>query len=172
MMVVKSKAPKKAKEKKSEDADKLVDIEKIVKKLLSLMGTNAEPHLSEDKENDAVVVNIKTEDESGLLIGPRGETLNSLQTIIGMIYRQKTDKWQRIIVNISDWRERQEERLGALAHQAAQRAKETGEPQSLYNLNAAQRRIIHVALAKDKEVETESAGEGRERYLVVRLEDK
>lgn len=170
MMAAKNKLAKKKVTKK--DGDKVVEIENIAKKLLGLMGTKAVPHVSKDEENEAVAVNIETDEESGLLIGPRGETLNAIQTVIGMIFRQKTGEWQRIIVNISDWRERQEERLSSLAYQSALRAKETGEAQSLYNLNASQRRIVHMALADDKEVETESAGEGRERYLVVKLKDK
>ncbi len=172
-MVKKTDSIKTKKEKKSKDKiNKVEEIRKISEKLLELMGTKAKPHVSEDVKNDAVVVDIETSDEAGLLIGSRGDTLNSLQTIIGMIFRQKTGEWQRILVNISDWRERQEERLINLAQQAAQRATETQEPQTLYNLNASQRRVVHLALAEDKDVETESKGEGRERYLVVRLKAK
>ncbi len=61
-----------------------------------------------------------------------------------------------------------EDYLNNLAEQTAQRAKETNEPQNLYNLNSAQRRIIHMCLSEDKETETESLGEGQERYLVVK----
>lgn len=169
-MVKKTDSIKTKKEKKPKDKiNKAEEIRKVSEKLLELMGTKAKPHVSEDVKNDAVVVDIETSDEAGLLIGSRGDTLNSLQTIIGMIFRQKTGEWQRILVNISDWRERQEERLINLAQQAAQRATETQEPQTLYNLNASQRRVIHLALAEDKDVETESKGEGRERYLIVRL---
>ena len=56
-----------------------------------------------------------------------GETINSLQTIISLIYRQKTGDWKRIVVNIGDWREKQEERLKSLAEQTSARAIETGE---------------------------------------------
>ena len=149
--------------------NKLDLIKEITEKLLKLMGTDAKADFVIDEENDAVVINLETEEEAGLIIGNRGDTLNSLQSIIGMIVRQKTGEWQRVIVNISNWREKQEERLVGLAEQSAQRAKETGEPQSLYNLNAAQRRIVHLTLSKDNDIETESQGEGKERYLIVRL---
>jgi|SRR3990172_5223824 len=149
--------------------NKLDLIKEITEKLLKLMGTDAKADFVIDEENDAVVINLETEEEAGLIIGNRGDTLNSLQSIIGMIVRQKTGEWQRVIVNISNWREKQEERLEGLAEQSAQRAKETGEPQSLYNLNAAQRRIVHLTLSKDNDIETESQGEGKERYLIVRL---
>ncbi len=148
--------------------DKIKLAETIAKKVLKLMATNAVPEVFEDKESEAIVIDLKTEDETGLLIGSRGDTLNSLQAIIGMIFQKKYGEWQRIIVNVSDWRERQEERLKELAFQVAERAKETGEPQALYNLSPAQRRTIHLSLSEDEEVETESKGEGRERYLIVR----
>jgi len=149
--------------------DKVAEIKKIAEELLKLMGSKATVVVSEDKENDAVVIDIETEDEAGLLIGNRGDTLNSFQSIIGMLFRQKTGDWQRILVNISDWRERQEERLVSLAHQTAERAKETSEPQTLYNLSASERRVVHLTLSQDELIETESQGEGKERYLVVRL---
>ncbi len=142
-------------------------IKKEANKLLKLMGTSAKAKVDKDKDNEAIVVNIETEEEAGLLIGNRGDTLNSIQTILSLIVRQKTGDWQRIVVNLSDWRERQEERLSELALQAASRAKESGEDQTLYNLNAAQRRIVHIVLAEDDEIETESQGEGAERFLVI-----
>ena len=114
------------------------------------------------------MVDIDAKEETGLLIGRRGETLNSIQTILGIMARQKTGEWARIIVNVGDWREKQESHLKELADQAALRAKETGQPQPIYNLSASQRRVIHLALAEDPEVETISEGEGEERYLIVK----
>ena len=143
-------------------------IEKEANKLLELMGTKAKATASEDKENDAILVNIETEEERGLLIGHHGETIDALQTALGMIARQEEGEWKRVIVNVGDWRERQEEQLVKLASEVAERAKLTGEPQPLYNLTPAQRRIVHLELSKDDEVETESTGEGNERYLVVK----
>ncbi|MFV1917087.1 MAG: protein jag [Patescibacteria group bacterium] len=149
------------------DKNKTSLVKEITEDLLKLMGTKASAKVSEDKEAEAVVVDLETEEEAGLLIGNRGETLDSLQAIIGMIYRQKKGEWQRVILNVADWRKRQEERLQELADQAAERAKETGLPQSLYNLTPAQRRVVHLALSEDKDIETESQGEGRDRYLII-----
>lgn len=143
-------------------------VKKDADELLSLMGSKATVAVEEDKENETFVVNIKTEDEAGLLIGHHGETLNSLQAVLGMILRQKTGEWKRILVNIGDWREKQEEYLKDMAKTTAERAKQTGESQNLYNLTAAQRRVIHLTLSEDSEVETESVGEGEERYLVIK----
>lgn len=151
------------------DKKKLELVQELAEETLSLMGTKAEVSVSEDKENEAVLVDIDAKDETGLLIGRGGDTISSLQAALGMMVRQETDEWVRIVVNVGDWREKQEAQLKDLAAQAALRARETGESQPLYNLNAAQRRIVHMALSEEEDIETESQGEGKERFLVVRL---
>lgn len=148
--------------------NKIKLVEEIAKELFSLIGSEAEVTVGEDKANEAILVKIDTQTETGLLIGRRGETLNSIQLILGMMVRQKLGEWVRITVNVGDWREKQEDQLKDLAQQAALKAKETGEPQPIYSLSAAERRIIHLVLADDKEVSTVSEGEGDERYLVVK----
>jgi len=85
-----------------------------------------------------------------------------------MIVKRKLGEWVRLILNVGDWREREEIHLKELASQTAARAKETQEPQALYNLTPAQRRVIHLFLSADPEIETESQGEGKERFLTVR----
>ena len=144
------------------------DLKSISEELLVLMGTKAKATVSYDKTQECYMVNIDGEDETGLLIGKKGETLLSLQTILGILLKQKTGEWERITVNVGDYLEKEEEYLKNLAEGAAARAKETGEPQSLYNLKPNQRRIIHMVLAEDSEIATESVGEGEERYLVVK----
>ncbi|MFC1625570.1 protein jag [Patescibacteria group bacterium] len=143
-------------------------LDKVVNELLNLMGTKAKAKVSEDKTNEALVVDIQTEDEKGLLIGHRGETLAGLQMVLGMILRKETGEWSRVLVNVGDYKEKEEAYLNGLATSAAKRAIETKEPQNLYNLTSAQRRIIHMTLSTDKEIVTESQGEGKERYLVIK----
>lgn len=142
-------------------------IKEAVDELLKLMGTKAKAEVIPDKENESVIVDIKTEEEAGLLIGNRGITLYSLQSILNLIIQKKTGKWQRVIVNIAGWREKEERKLEDLAKQTAERVSSSGEPQSLYNLTSAQRRIVHMALSGEKGIKTESVGEGGDRYLVV-----
>jgi len=143
-------------------------LKKLTSELLSLMGTKADATVSYDKANGCYLVDIDGGDETGLLIGKKGETLLSLQTILGILLKQKTGEWERVTVNVGDYLEKEEEYLKNLAQSAAARAKETGEPQSLYNLKPNQRRIIHLSLSEDKGITTESLGEGEERYLVVK----
>ncbi len=143
-------------------------LEKLVKDLLGLMKTAAKPSVSYDEKNEAFIIDLDAEDETGLLIGKKGETLSSLQTVLGLMFKQITGEWHRVVVDVGDYREKEEDYLTKLALSAAARAKETGESQSLYNLKPWQRRIIHMTLGEDKEIVTESVGEGEERYLIIK----
>ena len=145
------------------------EVKEVASELFSLIGVDVDLKASEDKKNDAILISVKAEKESGLLIGARGETLISLQTIISMIFQQKSESWIRILLNIADWREKEEERLQGMAEQVAERARTTSEPQTLYNLTANQRRIIHMTLSEEKDLVTESQGEGRNRYLTIKV---
>jgi spoIIIJ-associated protein len=152
---------------KTKDPVKLT--QKFVDELLTLMASKAKATVSFDKDNDTLLVNIDSGDETGLLIGRQGETLLALQSIIGIATKQLLGDWKRVAVDIADWREKQEEHLKNLAEITAQRAIETGEDQPLYNLTPAQRRVVHMALAENEEVTSESVGEGTERYLVIKV---
>jgi spoIIIJ-associated protein len=148
--------------------EKIKTLKSIADELFALMGTKAETEVSFDKDNDAFVVNVNSGDETGLLIGRKGETLSGIQMMLGVILKAKTGEWSRVLVDVGDYREKEEDYLKNLAEGAATRAKETGEPQPLYNLKPGQRRIIHLFLADDNGVETESLGEDDERYLLVK----
>jgi len=152
---------------KGKKIDNAKVVEKIACELLKMTGAKAKIDVFEDKDNNAVVVNITSDDETGLLIGKHGDTISSIQAILGIMTKREIGEWVRIVVNVGDWIEKQESRLQDLALQAAARAKETKEAQQLYNLTAGERRVIHLCLSKDPDIETESSGEGRERFLIV-----
>jgi spoIIIJ-associated protein len=144
-------------------------LKKLSEELFSLMSIpNAKIAVEYDKEQEAYIVNVDAPEETGLLIGKKGETLSSIQTVLGVLLKGKVGEWNRVVVNIGDYREKEEEYLRNLATSTADRAKETGQPQSLYNLKPWQRRIVHMTLSEDSSIETESVGEGEERYLVVK----
>lgn len=143
-------------------------LEEIVTEVLTLMGTSATCTVVEDTENEALRVDINSSDETGLLIGNRGETLRSLQTIVGIIFKNRKGEWKRILLNIADWREKQEQRLKDLAESTAEKVKESGQESALYNLSSGERRTVHMYLSNDTDVITESVGEGEDRHLVVK----
>jgi spoIIIJ-associated protein len=132
------------------------------------MSTKAKPEASYDKDNDTFVVNVEAGDETGLLIGKKGETLLAIQTVLGFLLKQKIGEWKRVLVNVGDYREKEESYLKDLAATTSERAKETGEPQNLYNLKPWQRRVVHMALSEDKDITTESEGEGEDRFLIIK----
>ncbi|KKR41763.1 MAG: single-stranded nucleic acid binding R3H domain-containing protein, spoIIIJ-associated protein [Microgenomates group bacterium GW2011_GWC1_41_20] len=148
--------------------DKKVKILKeVAEELFSLMSANVKVAVQYNETDAVFVVDIEAGDTTGLLIGKRGETLLSIQNVLALLFKQKTGEWEKIVVNVGDYRQKEEEYLKNLATSAAQRAIETESPQNLYNLKAWQRRVIHLFLADNNEVETTSEGEGEERYLII-----
>lgn len=152
---------------KTKKENKLKIIKETAGKLLEFLKVEAKIEVSEDKENEVVRVQIATE-KSGILIGNHGEVLNALQLILGLIVNRKLEKWERIIVNVGDYREQREEELRNLALNTAQKVKFSGQPAVLPNLSSFERRLIHLFLADRSEVITESEGEGETRRLVVK----
>lgn len=155
------------KEKKIKSKKEIVVLQDLANELFSKLSVKSKALVKEDKKNEALLVDIIGDQETGLLIGSRGKTLLSIQTILSLMLRQSLGEWKRVIVNISDWREKEENRLKDIASETADRALSTGEPQYLYNLTPSQRRVVHMSLSENKEVETESQGEGNDRFLIV-----
>lgn len=147
-------------------------VKKLAQELLNLLNLSATVTVhkvkNEDPSEPAFHLEIDSPEESGLLIGSHGTTLNALQSFLALALKQQTGHWARITLDVGQWRARHEQYLSDLALQAAERARHTGEPQPLYNLKPAQRRIVHLALSHEKDISTESFGEGENRYLVVK----
>jgi spoIIIJ-associated protein len=118
-------------------------------------------------ETGAFRVHIETE-ETGLLIGFHGKTLESLQIILGLLVSKELATWVKVYVNVGDYREKREEALMLMAQHAAERALAAGRPIELPHLSPSERRVIHLTLAGDERVETESVGEGAARTLLVK----
>ena len=140
-------------------------IKEVTEDLLIRLGVTGEVSVDMD-ESGAHRVNINTE-ETGLLIGFHGRTLESFQMILGMIVAKTLGTWERVYVNVGDYREKREEALMYMAQRASERAITTGKPVELSHLSAAERRVIHLTLSGDERVSTESAGEGRDRKLII-----
>ncbi len=118
-------------------------------------------------ETEAYRVHIETE-ETGLLIGFHGKTLESFQIILGIIVSKELNAWVKVYVNVGDYREKREEALMLMAQHAAERALTMNRPVELANLSASERRVIHLTLSGDDRVETESEGDGSRRTLLVK----
>ncbi len=118
-------------------------------------------------ETGAYRVNIETE-ETGLLIGYHGKTLESFQILLTIIVSKKLESWVKVYVNVGDYREKREEALMLIAQRAAERALTLGRPVELARLSPSERRIVHLTLSGDSRIETESIGEGSDRILMVK----
>lgn len=121
-----------------------------------------------ESKEEVYHINIETE-ETGLLIGYHGNTLNSLQLILGTLIFKKLAKWEKIVVNVGDYRQKREEALKSMALQYAQQVVANKEEVTMPALSAFERRIIHLALQDHPEVVSESSGEGPERRITIKL---
>ena len=109
-------------------------------------------------------------DEMGVLIGKRGQTLDSLQYLVSLVVNKESEEYIRVKVDTEDYRKRRKETLENLAKNIAYKVKRTKRSVSLEPMNPYERRIIHSALQADKFVSTRSEGEEPFRHVVVYLE--
>lgn len=121
-----------------------------------------------DEEEQALNIELKGP-EMGVLIGKRGQTLDSLQYLTNLAVNRKSDGYLKIKIDTEDYRRRRKETLENLAKNVAYKVKRTKRPVSLEAMNPYERRIIHSALQQDKYVTTHSEGEEPYRHVVVTL---
>mgnify|MGYP001054289179 CR=1 FL=1 len=132
--------------------------------ILKLMGIEAE--VSTSLEGGKVVADIKSEN-GAVLIGKKGQTLNALQLIVNLIVNRDEKTRTRVVVDSESYRQRREKALVKMAKEVADEVKRKGQPCELEPMNPNERRIIHLALKNDKDVDTTSKGEGSYRRVVV-----
>ena len=139
--------------------------EKIVKQLFDLLGIADPFEISENDEGINIVLNTS---EGGIIIGRHGDTLESLQLILSLTIAKETGVFKRVSLEVGDYKKNREDYLRSLALQTKERVMSEGREISLPNLKPWERRIVHMFFQNDKEVESTSLGEGRDRTLVVR----
>ncbi|SFB23662.1 spoIIIJ-associated protein [Acetitomaculum ruminis DSM 5522] len=123
-----------------------------------------------DFDEDGSSINIELSGEDmGVLIGKRGQTLDSLQTLTSLVVNKSSDNYVRVRVDTENYRKRRKETLENLARNIAHKVKKTRRVVSLEAMNPYERRIIHSALQNDRYVSTHSEGEEPFRHVVVTL---
>ena len=126
--------------------------------------------ISVEVEEDNHTVNVELKgDEMGVLIGKRGQTLDSLQYLTSLALNRHTDEYVKVKLDTEDYRKRRKETLENLAKNIAYKVKRTKRPVSLEPMNPFERRVIHSTLQNDKYVSTHSEGEEPHRHVVVTL---
>ena len=142
-------------------------VEKFIQDTLGAM--NMEVEISSEIDGDgALCVNMKGE-HMGILIGKRGQTLDSLQYLANRVANKHQEGYVRVKLDTENYRARREETLRHLAKNIAHKVKRTRRPVSLEPMNPYERRIIHSALQSDPYVTTHSEGEDPYRKVVVTL---
>ncbi len=150
-----------------EEADEAMkEAGEFVKSILSLMDMEVSIETGFDHTSNELSVNLSGPD-MGLLIGKRGQTLDSLQYLISLVINKYTDKYVRVKVDTENYRERRKQTLENLARNIAKNVKRTRRATTLEPMNPYERRIIHSALQGDKYVETHSEGEEPYRKVVI-----
>ncbi|MGB7837054.1 MAG: R3H domain-containing nucleic acid-binding protein, partial [Terrimicrobiaceae bacterium] len=139
----------------------------VLAEILNLMGISAEVELRVGEKSDETVVEIRTEN-SGLLIGRKGQTLEALQYLVSRIAGERGGmEGPHIVVDIENYRQRRRKSLEDMALRLGEKAKRQRKTVTVDALSAADRRIIHAALQDDPWVTTKSLGQGSYRRLLI-----
>lgn len=150
--------------------DKIQTIKTETEALLSKMINKFEVEVLEDAGIFQVV--IKTEEEVSTVIGRHGETIRAIQKILEVVLYKQLGEAVDILVNVNDYREKQRERLEALASEYASKAQAENAPVEIKNLSSYERKLIHEYVTQNfPDLTTYSVGEGRDRRLVIKAKE-
>lgn len=144
------------------------DVRDFLTKVTKAMGLEVKVDIKCDDENHAMDVELSGE-EMGVLIGKRGQTLDSLQYLTNLAINKHAEEYIKVKIDTEDYRKRRKETLENLARNIAFKVKRTKRSISLEPMNPFERRVIHSALQNDKYVTTHSEGEEPFRHVVVTL---
>ncbi len=148
--------------------DTVDNIREFLENVFSAM--NMEGTIDIKKAEDDKVYEVELSGkEMGLLIGKRGQTLDSLQYLTNLAVNKHSDGYIKVKLDTEDYRQRRKDTLENLAKNIAYKVKRTKRPVSLEPMNPFERRVIHSALQGDRYVETHSEGEEPFRHVVVTL---
>src|SRR5258708_6701136 len=140
-------------------------VKKVIEDIIKALEIDADFELTEKEEGYDVV--LSTED-SGIIIGHHGDTLEALQTIISLAISKKLGEFKRVSVEVGDYKKNREEWLKSLAGETKEKVLTERKEIFLPDLKSWERRIVHLILQDDEDVVSESIGEGKDRVLVVK----
>lgn len=161
------KTPEKTPEKTDSDTPDENDVtvaKEALEKLLGLIPIEAT--VTAGRQDGRITLSIEG-DSSGLLIGRRGRTLDALQYIVNKIANKALQKHLQILVDSENYRQRRSETLTEMARKMGEKAKKIKKPVATNLLNPHDRRIVHLTLRDDREVDTRSRGEGVLKKVVI-----
>ena len=140
----------------------------FLQEVLKTMGMEVEIGVIFDPVEKAMDIDLKG-DDMGILIGKRGQTLDSLQYLTSLVVNKYSEEYVRVKLDIENYRERRKETLETLAKNISYKVKRTKRAVALEPMNPYERRVIHSALQGDRFVLTRSEGEEPFRHVVISL---
>lgn len=143
-------------------------VREFLSQVFQAMNMEVEIISSYDEEHGVIDVEFKGK-EMGLLIGKRGQTLDSLQYLTNLMVNKRSEKYIKVKLDTEEYRKRRRDTLENLAKNISYKVKRTKRPVSLEPMNPFERRVIHSALQSDRFVSTHSEGEEPYRHVVVTL---
>src|SRR5688572_30878576 len=149
-----------------EQADAIAD---FVEELLERMGIDAIAEPTTHRGHVYVDIVDGPEDDMALLIGRHGQTLDAIQELARTSVGRRLDDRIRVLVDVGDYRKRQEDRLIENAREVAERVRSTGTEERLDPMNAYERKLVHDVVAEFDELESSSEGVDPDRFVVVRV---
>lgn len=148
--------------------DTVDNIREFLENVFSVMDMEVTIDIKKAEDDKVYEVELSGK-EMGLLIGKRGQTLDSLQYLTNLAVNKHSDGYIKVKLDTEDYRQRRKDTLENLAKNIAYKVKRTKRPVSLEPMNPFERRVIHSALQGDRYVETHSEGEEPFRHVVVTL---
>ena len=148
--------------------DTVDNIREFLENVFSAMNMEVTIDIKKAEDDEVYEVELSGK-EMGLLIGKRGQTLDSLQYLTNLAVNKHSDGYIKVKLDTEDYRQRRKDTLENLAKNIAYKVKRTKRPVSLEPMNPFERRVIHSALQGDRYVETHSEGEEPFRHVVVTL---
>ncbi|QQS40134.1 MAG: hypothetical protein IPM63_12280 [Acidobacteriota bacterium] len=147
-------------------SDVCKEAEEFISDLVNEAGFEVE--ISSEFTDEGCVIDFSG-DDAGMMLSENGELLDAFETILFQVYGRELDREHRFVCDAEGFRKTRTSELHAMAKFAAKNVRDKGVPFTFGVLNSTERRIIHLTLSEEEDLETESVGQGRERRLQVRL---
>lgn len=129
---------------------------------------NVDAEIVAEESEDSILLKVKG-DDIGIVIGRRGETLDSLQYLTSLVVNKSKEDYKRVVIDIENYRQKREETLVKLANRLADRVVKYKKNITLEPMNPYERRVIHSSLQDHKYVETYSVGDEPNRKVIITL---
>lgn len=138
---------------------------KQLEDMLSFFGLNVS--VKANVSEDVIELEVPSSSMNGFLIGQNGDNLRAMQHLLISMLKTGEQELTRVNLDIADYKKQRAERLSEQVVQWAEAVKKTGQPMDLHSMNAADRRTVHKTISEIDGVSSESAGEGRDRHVVI-----